>query len=68
MKTLRSGSTGTQVKALQLMLNHTTSHTCGTVDGIFGTKTLTAVRAYQAEKGLTVDGIVGRNTWAALMK
>lgn len=68
MKTLKNGSKGTQVKVLQWLLNHTTNHTCGTVDGIFGTKTLTAVRAYQAEKGLTVDGIVGKATWAALLK
>lgn len=68
MKTLKVGSKGTQVKALQLLLNHTTDYTCGVVDGIFGTKTLAAVRQYQEAKGLAVDGIVGKNTWAALLK
>jgi len=36
------------------------------VDGYFGSKTDSAVRDWQAKKGLVVDGIVGRNTWASL--
>jgi murein DD-endopeptidase MepM/ murein hydrolase activator NlpD len=35
-------------------------------DGIFGPKTESAVRAYQAKNGLLVDGIVGPRTWATL--
>jgi hypothetical protein len=38
----------------------------GTVDGIFGTKTLTAVKLFQISKGLVVDGIVGPQTWSYL--
>lgn len=34
-----------------------------TVDGNYGDKTASAVAAYQATRGLTVDGVVGRNTW-----
>lgn len=68
MKTLKIGNTGTQVIALQLLLNHTTDFKCGKVDGVFGTKTLAAVRQYQEAKGLAIDGIVGKNTWAALLK
>ena len=37
------------------------------VDGSFGPLTEGAVRAFQHEKGLVVDGVVGRNTWGALI-
>ena len=67
MKTLRVGSTGTQVQVLQWLLNHTTDYTSGKVDGIFGTKTLAAVRKFQEANSLTVDGIVGKKTWAKLL-
>lgn len=67
MKTLRVGNTGTQVKVLQWLLNHTTDYTSGVVDGIFGTKTVAAVRQFQQAKGLTVDGIVGKKTWEKLL-
>jgi peptidoglycan hydrolase-like protein with peptidoglycan-binding domain len=36
------------------------------VDGVFGAETEKAVRQFQADHGLTVDGVVGRKTWAAL--
>jgi N-acetylmuramoyl-L-alanine amidase len=67
MKTLRIGNKGTQVQVLQWLLNHTTEYTVGTVDGIFGTKTLTAVRQFQEANGMTVDGVVGKNTWKKLL-
>lgn len=36
-------------------------------DGIFGSGCKAAVERYQANKGLSADGIVGRNTWAAML-
>lgn len=66
MKTLREGSKGTQVKVLQWLLNDA-GFDCGKADGIFGSKTKTAVRNYQKSKGLVVDGICGKNTWSKLL-
>ena len=37
------------------------------VDGIFGSKTTAAVRDFQSNNGLSVDGIVGPNTWRTLL-
>ena len=37
------------------------------VDGIFGQETAARVRSFQSSKGLAVDGIVGPNTWGALI-
>lgn len=66
MSTLRNGSKGTQVKVLQWLLNDM-GFNCGAVDGVFGAKTLSAVKAFQKAKGLSVDGIVGAKTWGALL-
>ena len=63
---LTLGSTGNDVKDLQKMLN-SMGYTL-TVDGIFGEKTSSAVKDYQKKNGLTVDGIVGSQTWGSLQK
>ncbi len=63
--TLRKGSKGSQVKILQQMLNQL-GFNCGAVDGSFGSKTLSAVRAFQKAHGLEVDGVVGPKTRAVL--
>ena len=65
---LEKGSKGDNVKALQILLIGY-GFDCGNygVDGDFGSATNEAVRNYQKAKGLTVDGIVGKNTWNKLL-
>lgn len=65
MEQIKSGSKGEVVELVQLMLNEK-GYSCGSADGIFGTKTKNAVVKYQKAKGLSVDGIVGTNTYAKL--
>lgn len=65
LKQIKMGMQDKHVKAAQLLLNGT-SHKCGNADGIFGSMTDKAVKAFQKERGLSVDGIVGERTWAAL--
>ena len=62
---IRKGDREDDVKIIQTALNDL-GYDCGAVDGIFGSKTFTAVKAFQADNGLTPDGVVGTNTWAAL--
>ena len=63
--TLRMGSQGASVVELQrLLLAH--GFNPGAIDGIFGPQTQSAVMAFQRSRGLTVDGIVGVQTWTAL--
>ena len=69
MTILRKGSKGEQVKTLQRLLIALGYDLGGYgADGDFGGKTDTAVRAFQKAKKLTVDGIVGKNTWDKLLK
>lgn len=60
---LRRGSKGNFVRQFQQRLRDRGWKI--DVDGIFGPKTEEIVRAFQKEKGLTVDGLVGPNTWRA---
>ncbi|VVB68922.1 Putative peptidoglycan binding domain protein [uncultured archaeon] len=64
--TLAVGSTGPLVKTLQSTLNSAGANPALNVDGIFGPKTETAVKAFQKSHGLAQDGIVGPITWKAL--
>lgn len=64
-RTLRKGDSGADVIYLQQRLT-SKGYGVGAIDGKFGNKTLEAVKAFQAENNLTVDGIVGINTWNAL--
>lgn len=63
--TVRNGSTGEAVKAVQSQLN--TRGYGLVVDGAFGSKTEAAVRDFQSKRGLTVDGVVGPMTWNKLV-
>jgi peptidoglycan hydrolase-like protein with peptidoglycan-binding domain len=64
--TVKNGSKGDAVKAVQWQLRNEYGFTTLKVDGIFGTATGNAVKAFQKKYKLTQDGIVGRNTWMAL--
>lgn len=62
---LKQNYRGAYVTFLQQLLE-SNLYPVGGIDGIFGTRTLNAVRTFQQANGLTVDGIVGNNTWNAL--
>ena len=66
-KTIKKGSTGPDVVLCQQDLIFL-GYDLGPkgADGIFGSLTDAAVRAFQGSVGLKQDGIVGRDTWAAL--
>lgn len=67
LPTLKKGCTGEYVTLLQTKLMQK-GYDLGKygIDGDFGSATLKAVKQFQADHGLTVDGIVGEKTWAAL--
>ena len=67
LPTLRKGNTGEYVTLLQTKLMNA-GYDLGAygVDGDFGSATLAAVKKFQKDHGLTVDGVVGANTWKAL--
>lgn len=60
MKIIKEGSTGSEVRLVQQKLNLV-------ADGIFGPLTKEAVQEFQKSNGLSVDGIVGENTWKKLV-
>ena len=63
--TVRQGSTGEAVKAAQNALN---KHGFGlAVDGDFGPATDSATRTFQSRNGLTVDGVIGPQTWQTVI-
>lgn len=64
---IRNGSRGNYVCIAQDDLN-TLGYTTGGLDGVFGTQTYNAVRRYQSSRGLSVDGIIGCNTWRSLQE
>lgn len=66
MEMIKKGSKGADVRKCQkLLVQH--GYKVG-VDGDFGNGTETAVIAFQKSKGLVSDGVVGEDTWSALLK
>lgn len=61
-------TSGNNVKVLQGALHSVDGgkYNAGAADGIFGSKTLAALKAFQKDYGLSVDGIAGPNTWRKL--
>jgi len=66
MPVLSVGDKGNSVKALQILLNGYGCG-CGNPDGVFGKNTEAAVKALQAGKKITADGVCGKQTWASLL-
>ncbi|MFF4163319.1 peptidoglycan-binding protein [Streptomyces sp. NPDC001741] len=65
IRTVRSGSSGQAVKAAQTQLN---VYGYGlALDGSFGPRTKAAAVAFQKKRGLQVDGVIGPETWRALL-
>ena len=71
---LRRGMTALSIAVAQLLLiRH--GYSCGgnivngveELDGVYGSGTEEAVRAFQRAKGLTADGVISADTWAALL-
>ena len=70
---LRRGTTGPSVVTVQTELNRISQSypaipKIAQVDGIFGAQTEASVRKFQEIFNLTVDGVVGRATWYALVR
>lgn len=63
-RNLKKGCKGDDVRELQQLLNKAGDNIAD--DGIFGAKTLAAVKVFQSRHGLKADGIAGKNTVAAL--
>lgn len=63
--TIRLNSSGNFVYILQYLLNQYGYNL--SVDGRFGVRTRNAVIDFQGNNGLTQDGVVGQNTWNALL-
>ncbi len=62
---MRSGDKGSDVKALQKSLKNL-GYYKGSIDGIYGSGTEKAVRAFQKKNNLTQDGVAGNKTLSAL--
>ena len=67
--TVKEGARGNLTKLIQQRLinrGYTSLEKHGGADGIFGNATTLAIKALQKNKGIDIDGIVGKDTWKAL--
>ena len=62
---ISNGSTGDAVTELQTILSGL-GYNPGPIDGVFGEATDAGVRRFQEARGLSVDGIVGDDSWAQI--
>jgi hypothetical protein len=62
----QDGDQGEEVAAIQTQLN-AVGYNVGNADGDFGAMTVKAVKAFQRDHGLEVDGIIGAQTYQAIM-
>ena len=69
LRQLRKGMKGKDIEAMQAILI-AKGYSCGTygTDGEFGSSTENAVRSFQTDRKISVDGIVGIKTWSELFK
>ena len=68
MPTLRKGASGEYVTLMQTkLIQRGYDLSPYGADGKFGTKTYNALKQFQRDNGLGVDGICGKNTWNALL-
>ena len=70
---LNTGSQGDSVRFIQSYLNAVSKYTSAgwpvlAVDGIYGQMTKQVVKQFQTKFGLKADGIVGKDTWAVIIK
>jgi hypothetical protein len=66
-RTVRTGMSGWDVAALQYLLERC-ELSVGAIDGVFGSRTRTALAGYQRRAGLTADGVAGSATQGALRR
>ena len=64
--TLKQGDKDDYVSLLQKELKQLMFYN-GAIDGVFGNDTALSVKAFQINNKITADGIVGKNTWSALI-
>jgi peptidoglycan hydrolase-like protein with peptidoglycan-binding domain len=64
-RTLRKGYKGEDVKLVQQLLTNL-KYYAGSISGVYDNATIAAVRAFQANNGLTSDGLAGAKTYAVL--